>query len=239
MKELLIILLLSIRCHDIKILPLRGPAEAMASPMPLFEIVGSLVRAILTYHRGTHMDAITFPAKLTVQVTDVGLVELDTAKWTKEFVVAAVQYACRIKIDQKRNAPLPEGKTEQHRRDAIQAVIDQMNAGEWSVRATAAAKLDETEKQLRLLLVAQFVKAKVKPTEAQNYARGANRWELFRDLVMKPKIMEVATAEELPGMLANIQQRVDTARHTLEQNAENRANAIMEALKGMEVDLGL
>ncbi len=185
------------------------------------------------------MATFTLPSTLTVQVTDVGLVSIDTSKWNDEFVSAAVQYACRIKIDQKRNAPLPEGKTEQHRRDAISAVIKSLNDGEWSQRATTAAKLDEKEKQLRLLLVDQFKKADVKPTEAANYARLANRWELFRDLVMKPKIVAVATPEELPGMLANLEARTAAARHTLENHAENRAQVIMEALKGMEVDLNI
>lgn len=182
------------------------------------------------------MTTFNLPATLTVEVTDVGIVTIETAAWSDEFILSALRYACRIKIDQKRNAP---HETEGKKREAIAEAIANLNKGEWSQRATVAAKLDGVEKELRALLSAEFVKAGVKKSQADEYSRLATRWDTFRDLVVKPLIAKLATSDlERQQLMEKLEDRTAAYRHTIEQHAANRYAAIEAALKGMEFQLG-
>lgn len=178
----------------------------------------------------------------TVDVKNVGQVTFDVSAWGNDFVASAVRYACRIKIDQARNKKVGiaagEYRTEQEKREAIELAIETLRKGEWTQRATAAATLDECEKQLRSVLADQFVKAGQKKSEAAKMATQADRWDLFRTLVVQKKLASVASSkEDLAELMLKLDDRTNAARHTLENLAENRAAAILKMLQETEVEL--
>lgn len=180
------------------------------------------------------MLTVNVPRSLTVEVKEVGIVTLDTDKWTEEFVLSAVRFACRVKIDAKRNV---QDKTDAEKRDLVTAMIAQLEGGEWKQGATVAAKLDETEKQLRQMLSDEFFKVTKKRAQADADARDIKRWETFRDVVMKAKIAAVATdAEELQQLMLKLQERTDAARHSFENAAQRRADAILAATQAIQID---
>lgn len=162
---------------------------------------------------------------LTVQIKDIGLVCVKTEKWSPEFVLQLVQYACRVKIDQAKNKD--KDATQAKRAEEIAKAVAQLESGEWTQRASVAASLDDEERELRALLAKEFFKVHGKKTQAEADARLANRWEVFRDVVLKKKIQEVATdAAELQELMGKLEQRLVSARHTLEARARNNAEDI-------------
>ena len=178
---------------------------------------------------------VNVPSVLTLEIKDAGLVSVDTSKWSEQFVLQAVRYACRMKVDQARNKD--SEASPQAKRDAMAKAVEALETGEWKQAATMAASLTDAEKELRVLLAKEFLKVIKKKTECENMAKGVERWELYRDLVVKPKLVEIATSpEELQELMEKLQLRADNAKFALENRAQRNAEALRKLREEMDAE---
>ena len=174
----------------------------------------------------------SLPPSFTVDVKDMGLVVIETEKWTDEFVRDCMKAFLKGKLEQQRYG---EGKTDAKKREDVEAQRKKFENGEFEVRIGAAATLTLAEEEFRVLLAQEFIAAKQKKSEADKMARGADREELYRDLVIKRLYAELGqepTAEKL-------QEVADKKLHLLKMKAENNAARLKEMRESNDIEVEL
>lgn len=174
---------------------------------------------------------VELPNTLTVDVKDFATQTVSTEKWTGEILKDFVRFSLKVLIERKKNSG-GEKATDADKRDAVAKIVKELSDGTFEFRAGAAAALTEKEEIFRKTLAEHFVKkGDCKKTDASNYARVANRLELYRDLVVKRQLMSMGV-QKTPEEMLEI-----AKRHfwTFEQTAENQAEANRKAREEMEI----
>lgn len=174
---------------------------------------------------------VNLPAVLTVDLKDFASQTVETAKFNEETIRNLVRFALKVHLERRKNAG-GEKATEADRREAVAKAVAELNAGTFELKAGAAAKLTEKEEIFRKLLAEAFEKkGDCKKTDAANYARVANRFELYTDLVVKRQLLSMGvqkSKEEMEAVTKNHFFLYDT-------KAENIAEASRQAREGMTI----
>lgn len=163
---------------------------------------------------------VTLPPAFTVDVKDMGLVQIETAKWSEQFVKDVVRAFLKLKLEQQRYGD----KTDREKSEAVEAKRRELENGEFEIRNGSAATLTLAEEQFRQLLAEEFFKAGVKKSECAKMARGSDREELFRDLCVKPLYAKLGVAVDAE----TLQAKANEFLHLFSVKAENNAERIRQ-----------
>ena len=91
---------------------------------------------------------VTLPQSFTVDVKDMGLVVIETEKWSDQFVKDVVKAFLKLKLEQQRYGD----KTDREKAEAVEAKRKELENGEFEIRVGSAATLTLVEEQFRQLL---------------------------------------------------------------------------------------
>lgn len=174
---------------------------------------------------------INLPSSFTVDVKDMGLMVIETGKWSDQFVKDVVKAFLKGKLEQQRYGD----KTDHQKREDVEKKRQELERGEFEARVGSAATLTLVEEQFRQLLSKEFEKAGQKKNECSKLARSAERETLYRDLCIKPlyhKLGKEFTQAEL-------QATADKYLHLYLQKAENNAERIRQMKADSEIKVTL
>jgi len=174
---------------------------------------------------------VTLPQSFTVDVKDMGLIVVETEKWSDQFVKDVVRAFLKLKLEQQRYGE----KTDREKSEAVEKKRQELEAGEFEVRVGSAATLTLVEEQFRQLLSEEFRKAGQKRSECDKMARSAEREQLFRDLCVKPLYAKLGVSVEPEALQAKANQFL----HLFQVKAENNAEVIREMKASNEIRVTL
>ena len=174
---------------------------------------------------------VTLPQSFTVDVKDMGLVVIETEKWSDQFVKDVVKAFLKLKLEQQRYGD----KTEREKSEAVEKKRQELEAGEFESRVGSAATLTLVEEQFRTLLSDEFKKAGQKKSECDKMARSAEREALFRDLCVKPLYAKLGVSVEPEALQA----KADEFLHLFQVKAENNAEVIRQMKASNEIKVTL
>ena len=174
---------------------------------------------------------VTLPSSFTVDVKDMGLIVVETEKWSDQFVKDVVRAFLKLKLEQQRYGE----KTDREKSEAVEAKRRELEAGEFEVRVGSAATLTLVEEQFRQLLSEEFRKAGQKRSECDKMARSAEREQLFRDLCVKPLYAKLGVSVEPEALQAKANQFL----HLFRVKAENNAEVIRQMKDSNEIRVTL
>ena len=174
---------------------------------------------------------VTLPQSFTVDVKDMGLVVIETEKWSDQFVKDVVKAFLKLKLEQQRYGD----KTDREKAEAVETKRKELENGEFEIRVGSAATLTLVEEQFRQLLSEEFKKAGQKKSECDKMARSAEQKALFRDLCVKPLYAKLGVSVE-PETL---QAKADEFLHLFSIKAENNAETIRQMKVNNEIKVTL
>lgn len=174
---------------------------------------------------------INLPSSFTVDVKDMGLIVVETEKWSDQFVKDVVKAFLKLKLEQQRYGE----KTDREKSEAVEAKRRELENGEFEIRVGSAATLTLVEEQFRVLLSDEFKKAGQKKSECDKMARSAEREQLFRDLCVKPLYAKLGVSVEPEALQA----KADEFLHLFQVKAENNAEVIRQMKASNEIRVTL
>ena len=174
---------------------------------------------------------VTLPQSFTVDVKDMGLVVVETEKWSDQFVKDVVKAFLKLKLEQQRYGD----KTDREKAEAVETKRKELENGEFEIRVGSAATLTLVEEQFRQLLSEEFKKAGQKKSECDKMARSAEREALFRDLCIKPLYAKLGVSVEPEALQA----KADEFLHLFQVKAENNAEVIRQMKASNEIKVTL
>ena len=174
---------------------------------------------------------VTLPQSFTVDVKDMGLVVIETEKWSDQFVKDVVKAFLKLKLEQQRYGD----KTDREKSEAVETKRKELENGEFEIRVGSAATLTLVEEQFRQLLSEEFKKAGQKKSECDKMARSAEREALFRDLCIKPLYAKLGVSVEPEALQA----KADEFLHLFQVKAENNAEVIRQMKASNEIKVTL
>ena len=174
---------------------------------------------------------VTLPQSFTVDVKDMGLVVIETEKWSDQFVKDVVKAFLKLKLEQQRYGD----KTDREKAEAVETKRKELENGEFEIRVGSAATLTLVEEQFRQLLSEEFKKAGQKKSECDKMARSAEREALFRDLCIKPLYAKLGVSVEPEALQA----KADEFLHLFQVKAENNAEVIRQMKASNEIKVTL
>lgn len=174
---------------------------------------------------------VTLPQSFTVDVKDMGLVVIETEKWSDQFVKDVVKAFLKLKLEQQRYGE----KSDREKSEAVEAKRRELENGEFEIRVGSAATLTLVEEQFRQLLSEEFKKAGQKKSECDKMARSAEREQLFRDLCVKPLYAKLGVSVEPEALQA----KANEFLHLFQVKAENNAEVIRQMKASNEIQVTL
>ena len=174
---------------------------------------------------------INLPSSFTVDVKDMGLVVIETARWSEQFVKDVLKAFLKQKLEQQRYGE----KSDSQKSEDVEKKRKELENGEFEVRVGSAATLTLVEEQFRTLLSEEFKKAGQKKSECDKMARSAEREQLFRDLCVKPLYAKLGVSVEPEALQA----KADEFLHLFQVKAENNAEVIRQMKASNEIKVTL
>ena len=95
---------------------------------------------------------VTLPSSFTVDVKDMGLMVIETARWSDQFVKDVVKAFLKLKLEQQRYGD----KTDREKAEADETKRKELENGEFEIRVGSAATLTLVEEQFILLSILPF-----------------------------------------------------------------------------------
>lgn len=174
---------------------------------------------------------VVLPSSFTVDVKDMGLIVIETARWSDQFVKDVLKAFLKLKLEQQRYGE----KSDSQKSEDVEKKRKELEAGEFEVRVGSAATLTLVEEQFRTLLSEEFKKAGQKKSECDKMARSAEREQLFRDRCVKPLYAKLGVSVEPEALQA----KADEFLHLIQVKAENNAEVIrqMKASNNIKITL--
>ena len=111
----------------------------------------------------------------------MGLVVIETGKWSDQFVKGCREGFLKLKLEQQRYGDKRIGK----KSEAVEKKRQELEAGEFEVRGWDAATLTLVEEQFRQLLSEEFKKPGRRKASVIKWPVRRQE-QLFRDLCVKP-----------------------------------------------------